>query len=112
MEQIDKIQELINKKAEKSLQNDLNKMRELYMSFPRKLRKQFETIRLNLGSQEKPTSESLNYLLCNHSSAFIKKYVEEYLDEYIEEESKIFIEKVDKLHEDLNDLKNEVSNIR
>lgn len=112
MKTIQNIQELINSKAQKSLSDDMVEMSKLYHKFPEKIKRKISEIYVNIGTIEKPEKVTLHYILSNTSTNFSIKMRDELLNEYIEVESKNFIKKVDSISDQLNELKEEISNIK
>lgn len=95
------IQEIINKRAETRLNNDLNQITQFVRSNKILSPTNNELLRINVEGEKK-----FPYWFFASDSGYMKKIKESLLPEYIAEESKAFIDKVNGLEKQVSDLMN------
>lgn len=98
--EIKDIQQLINDRAEKRLYADID-----ILSNPLSKKWQFlENILVNIGTSEKPNVIQLYNILTN--SGFRQEIFEKNIARYREEEAESFLQKVESIREDVDNLLN------
>lgn len=108
---ISKLQDLIDKKAEISLKEDLKNLQRLRSQLPENISSIFNQLKVNFGTSEKPVNISI-YDIMYGSSTFVDKFKLEYLEKYKQTESENFIKKVDFIQNQLNDLGLEIEDLK
>jgi hypothetical protein len=102
MKNLKDVQQLINDKADARLKKDLSSIsNQLYNGIGYNLLKD---IYINVGTTDKPRSISLIYILSD--SGLAGKIIEANTERYREEENKNFLEKVESLRNDVDELLN------
>ncbi len=66
----------------------------------------FDDTYINTGTAEKPKNETIRAALWSTDAHFFRIAKSKLIDEYIENETKKFMEQVDSLSQQVNDLKN------
>lgn len=100
MENLSKVQELINAKADKRLEDDICAIRN--MLYTGKGGRLLGEIKINIGTSENPIIIYLSNVL-NHDRLG-EKVFEANKERYRDEESKEFLKKVESLREDVDNL--------
>ncbi len=100
-ENIKGIQELINERAESKLRSDIKK---LHQPLKEQYYKLLDDIKVNVGTSEKPSYCQLSLIL--GSDGFEKTIIDKNIQKYIEAETKEFLEKVESLRDDVDNLLN------
>lgn len=103
------LQEIINKRAEDRAKADFEKIAYQIRNAPYQLRDLFNTIEIVVAEKEDgiPIKRGLTSVLSNSTNSnIIVNLIEKLTERYIPEESKIFVRQVDRLTEEIEDLKN------
>lgn len=100
MENLSKVQELINAKADKRLKDDIRDIHNVLCNG--KGGRLLGEIKINIGTSEEPLITYLNYILNEDRLGSI--VFESHKERYRDEESKEFLKKVESLREDVDNL--------
>lgn len=98
--ELNDVQQLINKKADEKLKQQLNTLQ--HPLYTGELYKLLQGIYINVGTSEKPKNIAL-YTIFN-AEGFEAIIIENNTQRYREEESKLFLNKVNSLREDVDNL--------
>lgn len=102
MKDIKDVQTLINERASKRLREDIINLQSMIREYGNDLLF-YSGIRVNIGTVEKPSNISLIHVFDNRNGLGDEIY-DANIEKYKSQEAKMFLEKVDSLREDVNNL--------
>jgi len=105
MENINGLQEKLNKKAKEKMIKDINSFRQ--SSRDSGMLELLNSISVNIGSSDKPQNTTLSALICYDNTHINNKAEQILLPIYIKNETDYFLNKIESMQEQIDNLKND-----